>query len=144
MDKGKIFTAFFFTIWCGAAFGMGIWILQIFPFGTTSAPLIIQFMPVVMPFVMGTIGLCVCVSVLRSKPPEDRQESVYPSESMVYTGDYVSEFEMPEERERSKPAYKVPSQCPSCGAAISNDNVNWVGPLQARCPYCSAIFDAEQ
>ncbi len=142
MEKGKLCTVIFFAFWCGMAFWMGIWILQVFPFGTTSAPLIVQLMPVLGPFIMGFIGLFVCVAIIRSKPVESRPESVYPSERMVYTGDYVSEFEIPEERPMEKQAYRVPPECPSCGATITNDNVDWVGPLRARCPYCSAEFEA--
>ncbi|TFF93160.1 hypothetical protein EU546_06590 [Candidatus Thorarchaeota archaeon] len=142
MNKGKIVTAFFFTIWCVAAFGMGIWILETFPFGMTPGPVIMEYIPVIMPFAMGFIGFCICVAVLRSKPPDERIESVYPSRPTVYTGDYVSEYEMPEEADEGKSNYQLPSHCPSCDAAISKDDVDWVGPLQGKCTYCGAVFDA--
>lgn len=35
-------------------------------------------------------------------------------------------------------ALAVPANCPTCGAAISADNVVWTGATTAKCPYCKA------
>ena len=35
-------------------------------------------------------------------------------------------------------ALSVPSNCPTCGAAISASNVVWTGATTAHCPYCKA------
>ena len=37
-------------------------------------------------------------------------------------------------------AMAVPSNCPTCGAAISAASVNWTGPTTAQCPYCKAAI----
>lgn len=37
-------------------------------------------------------------------------------------------------------AMAVPSNCPTCGAAISASSVNWTGPTTAQCPYCKAAI----
>ena len=37
-------------------------------------------------------------------------------------------------------AMAVPSNCPTCGAAISASSVTWTGPTTAQCPYCKAAI----
>jgi hypothetical protein len=37
-------------------------------------------------------------------------------------------------------AMAVPSNCPTCGAAISANTVTWTGPTTAQCPYCKAAI----
>ena len=37
---------------------------------------------------------------------------------------------------------RLPVECPSCGAQIAHENVDWVGPLEARCNYCGATIRA--
>jgi hypothetical protein len=39
--------------------------------------------------------------------------------------------------------YQVPSKCPECGASLSNEDVDWVGPLQAKCPFCRTTVEAK-
>ncbi|RLI50202.1 MAG: hypothetical protein DRO73_03870 [Candidatus Thorarchaeota archaeon] len=36
----------------------------------------------------------------------------------------------------------LPTICPSCGAPIVSEEVEWVGPLDARCSHCGAIVRA--
>ena len=43
-----------------------------------------------------------------------------------------------------KAIYQAPSVCSSCGASISTEDVDWVGPLQLKCPYCGYIMEAEE
>ncbi|MHA2386375.1 MAG: hypothetical protein ACXAEE_09220 [Candidatus Thorarchaeota archaeon] len=37
---------------------------------------------------------------------------------------------------------RLPVECPSCGAQVSHENVDWTGPLEAQCGYCSATMRA--
>ncbi|MHA1247171.1 MAG: hypothetical protein ACTSPE_07575 [Candidatus Thorarchaeota archaeon] len=36
----------------------------------------------------------------------------------------------------------LPTSCPSCGAPIVSEEIEWVGPLEARCSHCGAIVRA--
>jgi hypothetical protein len=37
---------------------------------------------------------------------------------------------------------RLPERCPSCGAAISQEGIDWVGPLEAKCTYCGGTLRA--
>jgi len=37
---------------------------------------------------------------------------------------------------------RLPAKCPSCGASLSQKDIDWVGPLEAECNYCGAIVKA--
>jgi hypothetical protein len=39
--------------------------------------------------------------------------------------------------------YQVPGKCPECGGNLSNEEVDWVGPLQAKCPFCRTTIEAQ-
>jgi hypothetical protein len=38
--------------------------------------------------------------------------------------------------------YQLPRICPECGGSLSNEEADWVGPLQAKCSYCHATVEA--
>lgn len=37
---------------------------------------------------------------------------------------------------------RVPTKCPNCGASLSQEDIDWVGPLEAECKYCGASVRA--
>ena len=37
---------------------------------------------------------------------------------------------------------RLPEKCPSCGAAVSNEGIDWTGPLEAKCNYCGSTVRA--
>ena len=37
---------------------------------------------------------------------------------------------------------RLPEKCPSCGAAISHEGIDWTGPLEAKCNYCGGTLRA--
>jgi len=37
---------------------------------------------------------------------------------------------------------RLPLKCPSCGAEVSHESVDWVGPLEAKCGYCGGTMRA--
>jgi hypothetical protein len=37
---------------------------------------------------------------------------------------------------------RLPTACPSCGAQVSHESVDWTGPLEAQCGYCGATMRA--
>ena len=38
---------------------------------------------------------------------------------------------------------RLPTTCPNCSAAISQEKIDWVGPLEAQCNYCGATVRAK-
>lgn len=38
---------------------------------------------------------------------------------------------------------RLPDRCPSCGAAISQEGIDWTGPLEAKCNYCGGTLRAK-
>lgn len=37
---------------------------------------------------------------------------------------------------------RLPERCPSCGASLSHEGIDWVGPLEAKCSYCGGTVRA--
>jgi hypothetical protein len=37
---------------------------------------------------------------------------------------------------------RLPEKCPSCGASISHEGIDWTGPLEAKCNYCGGTLRA--
>jgi hypothetical protein len=40
--------------------------------------------------------------------------------------------------------YEPPRFCSSCGAALTSEGIEWVGPLTVKCPYCGATQATEK
>lgn len=38
---------------------------------------------------------------------------------------------------------RIPTECPKCGAPLSPEEIDWVGPLEAKCGYCGATVRAQ-
>jgi hypothetical protein len=38
---------------------------------------------------------------------------------------------------------RLPEKCPSCGASISQEGIDWTGPLEAKCNYCGGTLRAK-
>jgi hypothetical protein len=38
--------------------------------------------------------------------------------------------------------YEPPTSCPDCGGKLTSANVDWVGPLTLKCPYCGSTVQA--
>ncbi|MGQ4910827.1 MAG: hypothetical protein ACP6KW_01530 [Candidatus Thorarchaeota archaeon] len=130
---GKVVIGCFMTVWSGTAFGMAYLALE-------------QGAPLIFPLAaggMGAIGVVFCIALMKGMSPaspSSRARTV----GMTYSGDeFIPRSSYPISREE-KALYQVPSVCPSCLASISTEEVDWVGPLQAKCPYCGATIDAEK
>ncbi|MFQ5833065.1 MAG: hypothetical protein ACE5H4_10210 [Candidatus Thorarchaeota archaeon] len=37
---------------------------------------------------------------------------------------------------------RLPERCPSCGASLTHEDIDWTGPLEARCNYCGGTVKA--
>lgn len=46
-------------------------------------------------------------------------------------------------RERSY-VHQPPRFCPECGAGLTAERIEWVGPLTVKCPYCNATVATEK
>ena len=57
-------------------------------------------------------------------------------------------FVLPQSREGTRSdesqmkTVRLPDKCPNCGAALSHETIDWVGPMEARCNYCSGTVKA--
>ena len=38
---------------------------------------------------------------------------------------------------------RLPEKCPSCGASLSHEGIDWTGPLEAKCTYCGSTVKAQ-
>lgn len=91
------------------------------------------------------IPLVLCVFIIRrarrTSTPLRRTESILVDAPMHI---------IPEEHQGSVQTHgsrrtttvRLPVECPSCGAQVSHESVDWVGPLEAQCSYCNATIRA--
>ncbi|MFX1561510.1 MAG: hypothetical protein ACFFBL_13045 [Promethearchaeota archaeon] len=40
--------------------------------------------------------------------------------------------------------HEPPRFCADCGASLSSEDIEWVGPLSVKCPYCGATHATEK
>lgn len=38
---------------------------------------------------------------------------------------------------------RLPNKCSNCGALLSQSDIEWVGPLEAKCGYCGSSVRAQ-
>ena len=50
----------------------------------------------------------------------------------------------PDEKKEKTFIHEPPRFCEDCGAALSAEGIEWVGPLTVRCPYCGATHATEK
>ena len=127
------------TIFCFGGWIITVWSMGIFAL-TMGAPIIFPLFA----FGMGCIRIVCGFTQYRSSKQRDQPADIrrYSDESIVYTGDYdVHSESKPQKQEK---VYLIPAKCPSCGSPLTNDTVNWTGPLKALCPFCETILDAKE
>ncbi|TFG32139.1 hypothetical protein EU528_04345 [Candidatus Thorarchaeota archaeon] len=113
------------------------------PFPNWGPPAIVVYLPAI----ILTIPLIICIGLMvtANKRFKAKMESPtvyrYRDETIVYTGDY--EIHKDTTKQADTKFYLLPAECPSCNRPLSNDNVDWIGPLQAKCPHCGATIKAE-
>ncbi len=137
--KGKVVIVCFMIMWVGTALSMGLFLFPqpfFLPFGFV-------------PFIMAAVGIVFCFAALRANSNTTRtRRRVGSGYSISTTGDAMyrdRESRSPSYQRPSKRiVYQIPSRCPSCGAALNSEQVDWVGPLQAQCPYCLTTIEASE
>ena len=118
---GKVFCVCFLLIWISGPLYFALDILL------HGGPLIMAVMGGGMAFLGIIMMIGVLTGTFRSQSSPD---STGPPELSGHVG------------ESAAVVYGPPTTCPSCGAELSEENVDWVGPLRLQCPYCGATIDA--
>ncbi len=136
---GKVVGFCFMVIWVTIALSIGFSALS---FG---APTIFG----IVPFLMAGFGVIFCLAMMTDKLGSSGFKGrvrVQPSAQWESTGDSWSSSSdrWSSFRDESSTIYDLPDKCPECGASINMENVDWVGPLQAKCPYCMATIRANR
>ncbi len=124
---GKVVAVCFFTIFVGTAWGMA---------GLTAGTGAPSFFAII-PFGMGIFGIVMCIAIMKGS--SGHSGISYPTTSGVTS--YSDGSRYSERTRERRVIYQVPPRCPSCGAGINSEIVDWVGPLQAQCPYCRATIE---
>ncbi|NHI83944.1 MAG: hypothetical protein EAX81_06555 [Candidatus Thorarchaeota archaeon] len=130
---GKCAVLCFFTIWIGTVLGFGVFAIPSMPFPFSLIPI-----------GMAIFGFILCIGVLTSSSRTAEPVGVGSGYSISTTGDAMYADRRRSYSPRRKVVFQVPPMCPSCGAPLSTESVEWVGPLECQCPYCFATVEAEE
>ncbi len=96
----------------------------------------------VVPLIIFVVVAFIMVKVCRSGSAMSKAV-----DSFVVEAPYFAVPESRREKTRSDGAQiktvRLPTTCPICSAAISQEKIDWVGPLEAQCNYCGATVRAK-
>jgi hypothetical protein len=89
---------------------------------------------------MGFIGLffVIFATLVLINRQINEQDLKSKEESLVKSGSIPTSITM-----NHRINYRVPTNCPECGVNLSNEDVEWTGPLQAKCPFCRTTIEAQ-
>ena len=130
---GKCAVLCFFTIWIGGVLGFGVFAVPGMPFPFSLIPI-----------GMAAFGFIFCIAVLAGGSRATRPVGVGAGYSISTTGDAMYADRSTSYSPRRRVVFQVPPKCPSCGAPLSAESVEWVGPLECQCPYCFATVEAKE
>lgn len=139
---GKAVAICFLAIWMMVAIFMSTMLFGI-PFVSDTL-----FVFNLIPLFMVAFGVVFCIAITKSNTGFARSRRLSSGYSISTTGDAMysesqgAVMHRPEADRRI--IFEVPSKCPSCSASLTTEEVEWVGPLQAQCPYCLATIDASE
>jgi len=104
----------------------------------------------------GRAGLFGKIERLMPRMVEGLQEKGYNAEAEALRQEVEARLaEVPPERRRppgarpaawpstARPAMarrELPAKCPACGAPIKPDDITWLDPQTAECPYCGSVL----
>lgn len=139
---GKAVAVCFLAIWIMVAIFMGSMFL--------GMPLMSDgfFIVILIPFAMAAFGVVLCIAIAKGNTGVARARRMGSGYSISTTGDAMysdshgTTVHSPESSRRV--VFEIPRECPSCGASLNSEQVEWIGPLQAQCPYCLATIEAAE
>lgn len=101
---------------------------------------------IVLSFVIPFFFICCCVAIGTRKGRGPAAKRIYHRRS--FTLDAPS-FVIPDEHRGTARSdgseiktVRVPRVCPNCKGSLTQDNLDWTGPLEAKCNYCGAVVRA--
>lgn len=113
------------------------------PFPTWGPPTTTLYFPAIM--MSFPLIIFICCMVNANRPHRAKMEHAtlhrYDEDTVVDNRDYKIRDDLLEKKQ--KKGYLIPSECPSCNHSLSPNEIEWIGPLQAKCPYCGATLVAE-
>lgn len=126
----------------------GFYDIGVYDDGTAFGTRIISFFwnnIIVLSFAIPLLFMCCCITFARRGRGPAAQR-MYRRRS--FTLDAPS-FAIPDEHRGTSRSdgseiktVRVPKVCPNCKGSLTQDNLDWTGPLEAKCNYCGAVIRA--
>ena len=141
MRGSKIFIIIFAIVWVGSLSAIGFFMLTSWFVPTFFA---------LIPFGMAIVGLIMFRFAYRSMDPSAQirqamaMQRQFQQAFFEVAGEQLHQTQSAHHERDDPYIYQVPTKCPECNASISTEEVDWVGPLQARCPYCHSTIEARR
>ncbi|TFG12260.1 hypothetical protein EU537_09950 [Candidatus Thorarchaeota archaeon] len=94
---------------------------------------------VIIPILIIVISVFVCIRIIQGFSQLQKGFTVTPP-SFVIPERYQKGGLSDSSKVRT---VRLPERCPSCGASLTHEDIDWTGPLEARCNYCGGTVHAK-
>lgn len=137
----KIFIIIFGIVWVGGLSALAFLMLFVW-----SVP----FLVALIPLGMVIAGLFLSGFMYTNSDPRVQlrkamaMQRQFQQDFLEIAGEELHDAQSPYHQRGDPYVYQLPTKCTECNASISTEDVDWVGPLQARCPYCHATIEARR
>ena len=98
-----------------------------------------------LPVILVLCCICTIIVVKRRKKPSSESPVTTPKsyfeEPQETVRVSVPDHVIPEEKRTNQidvRTVRLPTKCPSCGAPLLHEELDWTGPLQTKCNYCGS------
>lgn len=144
-SSNPAFQICFGIIWIGVCLTMGAFFTQFAEMWPSGGPGPSPSMLVWIPYAMSAFGVLMIVSAVWRLVNKNKAQPVYqePTQSVVNPWAQKSSSWATSGYDEEE-MIDIPDTCPHCQAALTDEGLEWVGPMSFKCPSCGNTVRAQR